>query len=63
MTRIIGYTPASQVLGDVPSIGTDPAYKRRGEGVLEGQREEVQSRLSFCHAPVMDRIAALAEDG
>ena len=30
--------------------------------MLEGQCQEVQSRLSFCHTPVVDRVAVLAED-
>jgi hypothetical protein len=51
--------PASQVFGHVPGVGADPTYERRGEGVLEGQRQEVQPRLSFCYAPVVDRVAVL----
>ena len=30
--------------------------------MLEGQCQEVQSRLSFCHAPVVNRVTVLAED-
>jgi hypothetical protein len=46
MAEIIGYASASQVLGDVPGIGADTAYERRGEGMLEGQRQKVQPGLS-----------------
>ena len=55
--------PLGDVLCDVAGVLSNPADHRRGERVLEGEPEEVQPRRALHHAPMLDGVAVLAEDG
>src|SRR5215203_1337950 len=51
------------VLRDVFGVLPDPPDVLRRRRVLEGQPEEVQARSGIYHAPVVDWIATVVEDG
>jgi hypothetical protein len=52
-----------EVLGDVAGVLPDPSDMLRGRRVLEGQPEKVQARRGVHHAPVVDWVATIVEDG
>jgi hypothetical protein len=55
--------PLGDVLGYVAGVLSNPADHRRGERVLEGEPQEVQTRCDVHHAPILQGVAVLAEDG
>ena len=51
------------VLDDVFGIPTDAADQRRGQRVLKGQADEVQSGLGTHDATFVYRLSGVADDG
>jgi hypothetical protein len=61
--RVSAGSVRHDVLGDVLGVPSDAADQRRGQRVLKGQADEVQSGLGTHDATFVYRLSGVADDG